>query len=219
MEDRIRKYVEDLFSDTAQSKRAVELKEEMIQNCTDKYHDLLAEGKTPEAAFNIVVAGIGDVSGLLKDLEYETRKPEISPEQRQKSAMLTAVAVMLYILCVLPLIILELAIGTAAAQIIGIVVMFVMAAAATGLLIYNSMTKPRHVRADDTMVDSFRQWQAGSHEQKALMGAIRTALWTITVALYFILSFLTGWWHLTWLVFLLAVAVNAIINAVFALKK
>lgn len=46
----------------------MELKEEILQNLIDKYHDLLAEGKSPEAAFNISVASVGDVDELLSSL-------------------------------------------------------------------------------------------------------------------------------------------------------
>ena len=49
MEEKIRRHVDELFSGTAPSRRSVELKEEMIQNLTEKYNDLIAEGKTPEA--------------------------------------------------------------------------------------------------------------------------------------------------------------------------
>ena len=47
MQDNIRKHVEGLFAGTVPSKKSVELKEEMIQNLTEKYNDLLSEGKTP----------------------------------------------------------------------------------------------------------------------------------------------------------------------------
>ena len=82
MEGNIRVYVEELFAGTTPSKRAVELKEEMIQNLTEKYNDLLSEGKPPEAAFNIAVAGIGDISYLLKDLEKDAMHPDVIAAQR-----------------------------------------------------------------------------------------------------------------------------------------
>ena len=40
-----------------------------MQNLYDKYDDLLREGKTEEAAYNIAVAGVGDISPLLEELE------------------------------------------------------------------------------------------------------------------------------------------------------
>jgi hypothetical protein len=219
MEQQIRAYVDELFAETVPTKKSVELKEEMIQNLTEKYNDLIAEGKTPEAAYNIAIAGIGDISYLLKDLEKEASDPKVTASQRQRTAMLTAIAVMLYIVSVVPLILLASLVHRPGAPIIGVVIMFVLIALATGLLIYNGMTKPKYKKADETIVEEFREWQSESHERKSLRKAIGTALWAITVAVYIIVSFLTGMWQITWVIFLVAVAINAILNATFALKK
>ncbi len=217
MEQQIRAYVDELFSETVPSRKSVELKEEMIQNLTEKYNDLIAEGKTPEAAYNIAIAGIGDVSYLLKDLEKDTANPAVMEAHRRKSALFISVAVMLYIISVIPIAVLS-AMFTQG-WIPGLILMFVFIAAATGLLIYNGMTKPKYTKADDTIVEEFREWQSESQDRKALRKAISTVLWTITVAVYFIVSFSTGMWHMSWIIFLVAVAVNAIINAFFAYKK
>ena len=222
MEDKLRRYVDGLFMDTVPTKKAVELKEEMIQNLEDKYKDLMSDGKTPEAAYNIAVAGIGDVSALLAELATDA---DSSPwlvveyeEARRKSAMLTAVAVMLYILSVLPLILFASLAGRFVPS-IGIPLMFVLIAAATGLLIYNNMTKPRYQKSSDTMVDEFREWQSDTLGRRQLRKAISSALWTIIVAVYFLISFYTGAWHLTWIIFLLGAAVESFINIFLSLRK
>jgi hypothetical protein len=216
MEPRIRAYVDELFANTTPSRKSVELKEEMIQNLTEKYNDLISEGKTPEAAYNIAIAGIGDISDLLKDLEKATVNPEVVAAYRQKTAMFTTIAVVLYILSVVPIIVLSVLFPQG--WLPGLILLFVFVAAATGLLIYNGMTRPRF-RQEDTLVDDFKQWQAGNHEQHALRKAIGSALWTVTIAIYIIVSVTTGMWHLTWVIFLVAAAAQAIINAAFAFKK
>jgi len=222
MEDKIRRYVDDLFADTAPTKKAVELKEEMIQNLTDKYRDLISEGKTEEAAYNITIAGIGDISSLLAELEKDMinkEQPNYENEaSRQKSAMLTAIAVMMYILCVLPLIIMSMANFRFTAE-IGVPTMFLMIAGATGLLIYNSMTKTRHYRNSDTMVEEFREWQSDDRDRKSMRKAISSALWSIIVALYFIISFMTFAWHITWIIFIIGAVVESLINIIFAARK
>ncbi|MCL2828475.1 MAG: permease prefix domain 1-containing protein [Oscillospiraceae bacterium] len=217
MENKLRKYVDDLFEGTPPTRKAVELKEEMIQNLEDKYKDLIAEGKTPEAAFNIAVAGIGDVSTLLKEIETSAVS---EPDQAalQKSAMFTAVAVTGYILSVLPWILFG-TFGGRGAGTIGFVITLLMIAGSTGLLIYNAMTKPRYHKESDTMVEEFREWQAETHDRRALRRAISTALWSIIVALYFIISFWTFAWHITWIIFILGAAIESIINIFFSKKK
>ena len=222
MEDNIRRYIDDLFAETTPTRKAIELKEEMIQNLTDKYNDLISEGKTNEAAYNITIAGIGDIRTLLADLEnemneYEPTKYEIEAS-RQKSAMLTAIAVMMYILCVLPLIIMSMA-GFRYTAEIGIPVLFLMIAGATGLLIYNSMTKAKPVSNPDTMVEEFREWQSDEKDRKTMRKAISSALWSITVAVYLIVSFMTFAWQVTWIIFILAGVVESLLNILYALKK
>ena len=221
MEDKLRRYVDGLFARTVPTKKAVELKEEMLQNLNDKYSDLIAEGKTPEAAYNIAIAGIGDVSGLLSELEaddmYEPDMEEFEAAKR-KSALLTAIAVMVYILSFLPALLLSQITGRFDV-IIGVPIMFVMIAFATGLLIYNNMTKPRFSKGSATMVEEFREWQAGASDKRSLRRAMSSALWTILVALYFILSFITDGWAFTWILFLLGAAAEAIINIFFTLKN
>ena len=221
MEDKLRNYVDGLFARTVSTQKAIELKEEMIQNLTDKYNDLLAEGKAPEAAYNIAVAGIGDVSGLLSELEEEDMyEPDMAEYEvaRHRSAMLTAVAVMMYILSILPAIIMD-QLGSRLSVSVGVPVMLVIIAAATGLLIYNNMTKPKFRKGASTMVQEFREWQVGVSDRKTLRRAISGAFWSLLVALYFIVSFATSAWSVTWILFLLGAAVEAIINIFFALKN
>jgi len=215
MEQKLRKYVDGLFEETAPTRKTVELKEEMIQNLEEKYEDLIAEGKTPEAAFNVAVVGIGDVSTLLREIE----KSDVSePDQaaRQKSAMLTAIAVAGYIISVLPLILFYAFGGRMA---IGFVNTLLLVAVSTGLLIYDAMTKPRYHKESDTMVEEFREWQAETHDRRAMRRAISTALWSVILAVYFIVSFWTFAWHVTWIIFILGAAIEAIINIFFSIKK
>ena len=85
MQAKLRAYMDHLFSQTRPTKAAVELKEEMLQNLTDKYNDLIAEGKTPEAAYNIATASIGDISELLAQLKQEESQiPHYTEEQIQQ---------------------------------------------------------------------------------------------------------------------------------------
>jgi hypothetical protein len=221
MEDKLRRYVDGLFARTAPTKKAVELKEEMLQNLQDKYDDLISEGKTPEAAYNIAIVGIGDVSGLLAELEAEIPDESYMPEfeeGRQRSAMLTAIAVATIILSSLPLIILDI-IGSRYTAGIGVPILFVMVAGAVGLLIYNNMTKPRYFKRSDTIVEEFREWQSGTKDRKSMRRAISSALWSILLALYFIISFLTGAWHVTWIIFIIGASIEAFMNIFFTLKK
>ena len=103
MEDKLRAYMDHLFRDVKPTRKTVELKEEILQNLVDKYHDLLKEGKTEEAAYNIAVATIGDMDELLAGLQNENTDmqpvyDEKMDKWRRKSALRISVAVALYIM-------------------------------------------------------------------------------------------------------------------------
>ena len=227
MRDKLRGYVEALFEDAPKTKQIIEMQEEIIQNTTDRYDDLIREGKTSEAAFNIAVAGIGDISELLVSLGgtgAEQNAASIQPvytkyeiqKDNQRSGILLAIAVMLYILSVLPVILLS---NTKYVDTIGVCIMFVMVAIATGIIIYRSKTRLHYTKTDDTVVENFKEWKHEKDERKALRKSIETALWCMTFVLYFVISFSTGKWYITWVIFLVAGAVENINRACFDLKK
>ena len=82
MEQALREYVENIFKDAPNTLKAVELKEEIVQNLIEKYHDLLNEDKTEQAAYNISVASIGDVNELLRSIEPSSNDKAASEQQK-----------------------------------------------------------------------------------------------------------------------------------------
>ena len=222
MKEKLRMHIDGVFAETVPTKKAVELKEEMIQNLEEKYKDLLSEGKTPEAAYNIAIAGIGDVSGLLSELDTDVNavlwRRQEDEAARRKSALLTSGAVVMYILAALPLIFLSV-INSPFFDIIGLPVLFIMVAIATGLLIYNNMTKPTYLKEADTLVEEFKEWKSETSDRRKLRSAISSALWTIIVVLYLVVSFTTGAWHISWIIFLIGAAIESFINVFTALRR
>ena len=221
MEDKLRAYMDYLFRDVKPTRKSLELKEEILHNLIDKYRDLLAEGKTPEAAYNIAVASIGDMDELLAGLNDELSfEKEVSGEQlergKKKSALLVSAAVMMYILCLLPPILLS---GTRLEENLAPALMFLMIACGTGLLIYDHMTKPRYRKVDDSIVEEFKEWKDQADSDRRAMKALSSALWSIITVIYIIISFWTMAWHITWVIFLIGAAVEGILKVVFELKR
>lgn len=220
MIEKLRAYVEELFSEAPQTKQAVEIKEEILQNTVDRYNDLIAEGKTPEAAYNISVAGIGDVGHLLDSLKAPVAvsgytRAEIEKNRRTRSVLLS-VAVMLYILSVIPVILFG---ESAQYEVQGVVLMFIMVAIATGLIIYRSGIKLNYSKDADTVVEDFREWNRDTKERKSLNSAIGGAMTAVTLVIYFLVSFSTGAWYITWLIFIIGAAVENIIKAIIDLTR
>lgn len=221
MEDKLRAYMDHLFRDVKPDRRSIELKEEILQNLVDKYHDLLEEGKTPEAAYNIAVASIGDMDELLAGLKRELPDNRLFDDEkmqrwRRGSALRISVAAALYIMCILPPILLT---GTRFSENLAPALMFTMIGIATGLIIYNYMTKPHYHRMDDSIVEEFKEWQQQSDSNRRAFKAISCALWSLIVVIYILVSFWTFAWHITWVIFLIGVAIEGIMKAIFELKR
>lgn len=221
MKDKLRAHMDYLFREVPQTHKAVEIKEEILQNLVDKYHDLINEGKTPEAAYNIAVASVGDLSDLLASLKEPGKSSEKMDilEYRQwkkRSAIIVPTAVMLYIISVIPPILISEFFGN---DELGVTLMFLLIAAATGILIYNSMSKPTYIKQDDTIMEDFKEWKNSQAAEKQALKSIKSALWSIIVVLYLIISFTTGAWNITWIIFLLGGVLESVIRAIFDLKK
>lgn len=216
MKDKLRNFIESLFEDAPKNKQTIELKEEMLQNLIDKYNDLVDSGKSSEVAYNIATASIGDIHELIRQIEKREENNPLFEQNydkgRKRFALLLSISVMLYILCVVPVILLE-------DSVLGVVIMFVMVAIATGLILYNNMTKPKYLKKDSTVVEEFKEWKANSTEKNTLYQSITKVMWSCITILYFIVSFLTMAWHITWIIFLIGSAIQGIIRAIFELKK
>ena len=216
MNDKLRNFIESLFEDAPKTKQTIELKEEMLQNLIDKYNDLVDSGKSSEAAYNIATASIGDINELISQIgkteENNSWFEQDYPKARKRFALLLSISVMLYILCVVPVILLD-------DSILGVVIMFVMVAVATGIVIYNNMAKPKYLKKDSTVVEEFKEWKASNVEKNTLYKSITGAMWSVIVIIYFVISFLTMAWHITWIIFLIGSALQGIVHAIFELKK
>jgi len=97
--------------------------------------------------------------------------------------------------------------------------LFLFVALATGLLIYNGVTRERYVKADDTMVEEFKEWKQNGKQKNKAVDAIVGSFWLIAVCAYIIVSFTTGAWHITWIIFLIAAAVASMLRGIFMLKQ
>lgn len=211
MQDKLREYIDTIFEKAPATRRTVELKEEMLQNLNDKYNDLLAGGKNEEAAYNIAVASVGDIDELLACLKVKDGVPEaVKQAEKRRNALFTSVAVTLYVLCPIPLFLIQ--------DEMGLIWTIVIAAIATGLIVFNSMTRTTYKREDDTVVEEFKEWKQQTGRSRQAFKSISGALWLLIVVIYAIVSFATGAWFITWVIFLIGAAVESIIKAVFDLR-
>ena len=108
MNDKIRVYVNELFENAPNTKRANDLKDEIISNANDKYSDLISDGKTEKEAYDKVIQEIGNVDELLQEIERESPiNSSIYDANRKKTALIVSVSVGLYFLSLISTIILD----------------------------------------------------------------------------------------------------------------
>ena len=206
MKEKLAQYVELLFAGSSASE---DMMQEILQNTLDKYDDYLEQGKSPEAAYRLAISGIGDISELLGQSEDAPASPSPAntdyrgrPLKPMWKRVLTAIAIGLYILCAVPLIILT----EAGHEMLGLIAAISIATVATVAIIVGS--------GNDTPGKPEKQEK---EELPPVQKAIKSVIDVIGLAAYLLISFHTGAWHITWLIFPILAAINGIVNAIFDL--
>jgi len=218
MYEKFRQRLDELFENAPQTNRARELKEELLANLMDKYNDLVYSGKGEEEAFNITISGIGDIDELIRELkEKDVFDYGQSVIDRKKNALILSISIGMYIMGVVILIL-----CTEVLKInesIAVCLMLTIDAVATCLIIYNAISRPKYLKADDTIVEEFKEWKSANTSEKEMMKSITSIMWLVITALYFLLSFTLGIWAFSWIIFIIGAAINRIIILAFQLRK
>lgn len=210
MREQLIQYVELLF---AGAPNTTEIKQEILQNTLDRYDDLIEQGKTPEAAYRLAISGIGDINEIIsggtavQEPVYEASAPHTAPEETaadKDKKLKRAVAVAMYILCPVPIIVLS----VFGLEIMGVMFMFLLIAAATALLIMTGSS--RNDKDEEPAYVSPKQQMRNS---------ISKVVNAIVLAVYLVVSFSSGAWYITWIIFPIAGSVKGLIYAIMDLKE
>ena len=212
MREQLIQYVNLLFAGAPGSE---EIRQEILQNTLDRYDDLITQGKTPEAAYRLAISGIGDINEILGTTgtqyadapQYTASTHPVKESDTPVKKIMRAVAVGLYILCALPLIVLsDMGMDT-----IGLCGTLAMVAVATVLIILGKKNTPEEKEPAKSEYENTPQGQ--------LRKSIGSVIWAIGLAVYFILSFATGAWYITWVIFPIIGSVQGLVNACLDLKE
>lgn len=224
MNERVKKYLDELFEDAPKTRKAMELKEEMLQNSMEKYQDLLSDGWSEEDAYKNVIGSIGDVTELFEDLE-EKNLLNLSEADRKKKAILTSVAVGLYILAGVVLLASTL-IGDVFGgprsldyDTLGLVLAAAVCIAPTCMLVYAANMYPDYRKKKEDFVEEYKEAKHASNRDKAVRRSISTIIWTMVIILYFVFSFSSGAWHISWVIFLMGGCVEAVCSLIYSLRQ
>lgn len=204
MREQLIQYVQLLFAGAADCD---DTRQEILQNTLDRYDDLIAAGKTPEAAYRLAFQGIGDINEILGRAPAPSPPaPEAKQEGHDTPAkkLLRAIAIGLYILCPIPLFVLS---GMWNMGIPGLCGTLTLVAVATVLIILGAKKETENADVEP------------GTPQSALAKSVSGLIWAIGLAIYFIVSFLTGAWYITWVIFPITAAVQGLVKAILDLKE
>lgn len=204
MRDELIRYIDLLF---AGAPEAAEIKQEILQNTLDRYDDLIKQGKAPGAAYRLAISGIGDINEILSGnatpADQNTRPAQAVAELQELSPqrkMLRAVAIALYIICPLPLFLLQ--------DERGLCGLLIIVAVATALIVLSAGKKKKG-----------EAFQEAPTPQQKLRSSISSVIWTVCVIIYLAVSFSTQAWGITWVLFPLTGAIEGLITALMDLKE
>lgn len=139
MRQQLIQYVDLLF---AGAHDCEDIKQEILQNTLDRYDDLIADGKVPEAAYRLAISGIGDINAILGDPGIPA-SPVSQPQSEKADPIgwarrIRAVAIFVYIICPIPLI----AMSEAGYDLAGVCMLLVLVGLATMLMYLSSKSSP-----------------------------------------------------------------------------
>lgn len=203
MRQRLIQYVELLFAGAPNS---TEIKQEILQNTLDRFDDLVAQGKSEEAAYRLAISGIGDINEILDTpVQSAPLTPYHAPKQEAQDnsqhRKMRAVAIAMYICSAIPLLILS-ELGYSS---LGLCMTILLVGTATYLMLFTRKSGTKEAAAS-----------APQDPRKKAAGRLINV---ITVILYLLVSFTTGAWLITWLIFPIAGCVEGLINAIHDLKE
>ena len=205
MRAQLEQYVNLLF---AGAPEAAEVKQEILQNTLDRYDDLIAQGKTPEAAYRLAISGIGDINEILGQ-PAAPASPAVPAEPVSESGkrmnpalaavLLRAMGVAAFILCPVPVL--------AEQDVEGVIALLIMVAGGVALMILSAFVAGKQEK------------DAPRTPQEKLRKSLNSLVWTFAAVVYLIVSFWTQAWAVTWLIFPMTVAVNSLLEAILDLKE
>ena len=205
MREQLEQYVNLLFAGAAD---AEDIKQEILQNTLDRYDDLVAQGKVPEAAYRLAIAGIGDINEIFgtnvprNAVSHPVAKED--DEDTPTKKLLRAVAVGLYILCPLPLIVL----GDMGMDILGLCGTLAIVAVATVMIMLGARKENKE-----------RQKENENDTRTPLQKGISALIWALGLAVYILWSFTSGAWYATWVIFPILAALDSLISVMIQKRE
>lgn len=169
--DTITGYLNNMFASLPRTEQLYNLKQDLLANMEEKYHELKKEGKSENEAVGIVISEFGNIDELIEELGIavegeDTLSPQLAPEDtwgymaaKKRAGFMVGLGVMLCIVGPALLILLSTlaeygflqgVISGDTAGILGVVILLILVAPAVGLFIFSG-----------TMLEKYKYLQKG----------------------------------------------------------
>lgn len=220
MDSKIKRYVEFLFTNIPYSRKSNELKEEILSNACKEFEDYIQEGKTENEAYALVISSLGDVNEMLDNVMPNDEFIKQANYYRRRNAKNTAIGVAMYIIGAAFLIGLGGLGGFLGGEdfypIVGLLILLVISAIATGLIIFTHMsTPPEYKNYNDGSKEEFSNLD---REHRRLLNNILSIYWILITFIYLAVSFATMRWGITWIIWILGSVFQLILKTAFEMR-
>lgn len=222
MREQLVQYVNLLFAGTD---GVEDIREEILQNTLERFDDLVARGAAPEQAYRQAIAGIGDVGEIIgvrsapqepaqEPAEDYNPLPDFEGTAPAIARLMRGVAIFLYIISPIPIILLD-SLGWGN---VGVCIFLSIVAIATLLLLTFSGGKKEKTEKTEKPQKTAAEKNADAPANRNLERSIKKLMRTLALVLFFIVSFSTGAWLVTWLIFPIEKALEGVACACLDLK-
>jgi len=186
------------------------ISQEELANALDVSRQTISKWETGESTpdFN-KICPLCEYFGITSDELLSGKQNIIEAKKEDKKAKFArnlAIAVGLYIFSLVAII---LCAALFDQPIIGVSVFFTIIAVATGLIIYSSIV---YGKSEKEKVKEEKE------PKNVVLKGITEIIDIAGVITYLLVSFLTGAWHITWIIFIAIGLLNAIVKLIFGIK-
>lgn len=186
------------------------ISQEELANALDVSRQTISKWETGESTpdFN-KICPLCEYFGITSDELLSGKQNIIEAKKEDKKAKFArnlAISVGLYIFSLVAIILLSALFDQ---PIIGVSIFFTIIAIATGIIIYSSIV---YGKSEKEKVKESKE------PKNVVLKGITEIISIAGVITYLLVSFLTGAWHITWIIFIAIGLLNAIVKLIFGIK-
>ncbi len=222
MNNKIKNYVDVLFSDIPRTNKAIEMKEEVLSNLNDKFDDFIKQGMSETQAYSMAVSSMGDIDEMLNEIKPDAEFIQKANKSQNKKTVVNIISVILGFFALSSVIVLgvvsELFENTFLEDIIG-------TSGLLGALFFGAIIAALQIWVHASVPKSHKDYKAIENnkpimrKRNKIFEGVMSIYWSIVLLVYFLISFVFGIWNISWIIWPIAGVVSSIINTIFEMGQ